>query len=111
MIAGIALLLVLLATLTGAGGIVLMKQGIRGFTWQVHKNKALRAGIGLFIVSTLFFITAINYGELHLLYSLTGLTYVWLLILSHRRLGEPVTKTKIIGTACIIMGVALITLG
>lgn len=114
MIAPMALLLLLFATTTGAGGIVLMKKG----TLQLDKlrlqtllrNTPLIAGIALFGVSTLFFIASLHYGELPLLYTLTGATYVWLLLLSHHYLDEPITTSKLIGVALIICGIALISI-
>lgn len=111
MISITAIILLILATTTGAAGIILMKKGSMKLEInKIYKNTPLIYGIVLFGFSTLFFITSLNYGELHILYSLTGLTYVWLLILANKYLKEPITITKITGTVLIVAGIALLSI-
>ena len=113
MIEAIVLLLLLFATVTGAAGIILMKMGAEKLELNLRKlltNGKLILGIAFFALSTLFFIASLHYGELHINYALTGMTYVWLLILSKKYLSENITRTKLLGTALIILGIILLNL-
>ncbi len=122
MINPVAIILLFFATITGALGITLMKKGVETVVLkgimvkplsvikQSCKNGKLILGIGLFALSTIFFITSLKFGELHILYSLTGMTYVWLLIFADRYLKEQVTITKMMGTGLIIAGIILLSI-
>ena len=106
--------LVILATLVGAfGPILLKKASAKKFSGiaLVIKNYHLLGGIALYALGTVLFIPALKGGELSVLYPFVSLNYVWVSFLSTRFLGEKMNKFKWLGILLIIIGVSLIGIG
>jgi uncharacterized membrane protein len=106
--------LVVLATLVGAfGPILLKKASARKFSGIVSliTNYHLLGGISLYAIGTILFVPALKGGELSVLYPFVSLVYVWVSFLSVKFLGEKMNKLKWIGIALIIIGVSFIGLG
>ncbi len=106
--------LVVLATLIGAFGPILLKKASSGKLSSIKslmKNYALFGGVSLYAISTLLFIPALNGGELSVLYPFVALVYIWVSILSVKFLGEKMNLMKCAGVAFIIIGVSLIGIG
>jgi multidrug transporter EmrE-like cation transporter len=107
------MLLVLFASFIGSFGAVLLKMGSNklkdGFSNLF--NIRLAAGVGLYLLSTCFFIVALKNGELTVLYPMVSLGYVWTLLWSRLFFGEPFTRYKFIGLFLILVGVSLIGMG
>ena len=107
------ILVVIFATFIGAFGSLYLKKGAK----QLHRhnlllqffNRNLMLGVFLFVLSSVFYIGAMKYGDLSVLYPVTSLSYVWISLLSIRFLGEEMNRYKWIGIAMIILGVFLIT--
>jgi uncharacterized membrane protein len=106
--------LVILATLVGAFGPILLKKASAKKLSKLSslvKNYHLMGGVGLYAIGTILFIPALKGGDLSILYPFVALTYVWVSLLSVKFLGENMNLTKWVGIGLIILGVSLIGLG
>ncbi len=95
--------LVLIATLIGAFGALLFKKA------SVNKIYFF-AGLFLYGISSMFFIYALHFDELTIIYPMTSLSYVWVYLISIKFLGERVSIKKWLGITFIILGVVLLGL-
>lgn len=105
--------LVLMASFIGSFGAVFLKSGsqrLRYGLWNLF-NWKLGAGVGLFVLSSLFFVQGIRHGELSVLYPMVSLGYIWTLLWSRLFFGEPFTRGKFVGLFLIVVGVFFVGLG
>lgn len=106
--------LVVLATLIGAFGPILLKKASAkklSSIRELAKNYPLFGGVALYGIGTVLFIPALKGGDLSVLYPFVALAYIWVSLLSVKFLGENMNKLKWLGIASIIIGVSLIGLG
>ena len=106
--------LVILASLIGAFGPILLKKASSGKLSSINaimKNYPLLGGIALYAIGTLLFVPALKGGDLSILYPFVALTYVWVSLLSMKFLGEKMNLVKWIGITLIIVGVSFIGIG
>ncbi|MBI4147954.1 multidrug transporter [Candidatus Woesearchaeota archaeon] len=106
--------LVLLGTLVGSIGPILLKKGSGRFSFNPFaqlRNRALLGGILFYVLSSLIFIPALRGGELSVLYPLVSVGYIWVSLLSMKFLHEKMGGLKWLGIFLIIIGVSLIGLG
>jgi drug/metabolite transporter (DMT)-like permease len=107
------MLLMLVASLIGSSGAVLLKLGSaelnKGF-WHILNIK-LAAGVAVYLVSWYFFVLGIRHGELSVLYPMVSLGYIWTLFWARMFFREPFTRQKFVGLALIILGVFFVGLG
>jgi multidrug transporter EmrE-like cation transporter len=103
--------LVLVASIFGSFGAVFLKMGAEKlktggvlgiFSWQAA------LGVGLFLLSSVFFVLGIKHGELSVLYPMVSLGYVWTLLWSRLFFKEPVTKQKFLALGMILTGIVFI---
>lgn len=107
-----AVLISIFATFIGAFGSLYLKMGsatLHRNLFLIVKNKKLLFGILLFVFASIFYIWALKYGRLSLLYPMSSLTYIWVCFLSLKFLGEKMNNYKWLGIVFIIVGVLLIT--
>nr|AQS31544.1 hypothetical protein [uncultured archaeon] len=110
----IGMLLVIIATFSGALGALLFKIASTNVSFNLKKalkNKQLWGGVFLYGLSAMIFVVALKFGELSLLYPLAALSYVWISFLSAIFLKEKINGYKIVGLSFIILGVIFIGLG
>jgi multidrug transporter EmrE-like cation transporter len=108
-----SILLVLGGSFIGSFGAVFLKMGsaqLRNGFMQIF-NLQLAAGAGMYLLSTCFFIVALQHGELTVLYPLVSLGYVWTLLWSKLFFKEPLTRYKFLGLFLILVGVSFIGMG
>lgn len=106
--------LVILATLIGAFGPILLKKASAKKLSKIKSlatNYHLFGGAALYAIGTILFIPALKGGELSVLYPFIALVYIWVSLLSVKFLGEKMNKLKWFGIALIIIGVTFIGLG
>jgi len=106
--------LVVLATVIGAFGPILLKKASAKKLSNIKSlmaNYPLFGGVALYGISTILFIPALKGGELSVLYPFVALVYIWVSLLSVKFLGEKMNKYKWIGIFLIILGVSFIGLG
>ncbi|MCX6711567.1 MAG: EamA family transporter [Candidatus Woesearchaeota archaeon] len=108
-----AISLVLIATLIGAFGALFLKLGSKKLSLKfknVFTNYKFLFGIFLYGISALFFIGALRYGQLTLVYPFVSIGYIWIILLSMYFLKEKMNFYKWLGITLIILGVSLIGL-
>ncbi|MGD0200417.1 MAG: EamA family transporter [Bryobacteraceae bacterium] len=112
-----SMLLMLVASFIGSFGAVFLKAGagrvhagLAGIRSMIF-NIRLILGVGLFLLSSYFFVLGVKHGELSVLYPLVSLSYIWALLWSRLFFKEPFTKNKLAGLALILVGIAFIGMG
>jgi small multidrug resistance pump len=88
------------------GGVaqVLFKMGTKPLDiWK------LGIGIGFYGVAFLIYMVSLRYLSLKVAYPLIALSYIWVVILSNKYLGQPITKFNIVGAIVLIIGIYLVT--
>lgn len=106
--------LVLLGTLVGSMGPILLKKASAKRLSKVKSlatNYHLFIGVSLYALGTIIFIPALKGGELSILYPFVSVTYIWVSLLSMKFLGEKMNKYKWLGISLIILGVTFIGIG
>ncbi len=106
--------LVILATLIGAFGPILLKKASAkklSSIKELAKNYYLFGGVSIYGIGTVLFIPALNGVDLSVFSSFVALTYIWVSLLSVKFLGEKMNKYKWVGIALIIIGVSFIGIG
>ena len=108
-----SMLLMLVASLIGSSGAVLLKLGAlelkKGF-WHILNTK-LAAGVAVYLVSWYFFVLGIRHGELSVLYPMVSLGYIWTLLWARIFFKESLTRRKRMGLGLILIGVVLVGMG
>jgi drug/metabolite transporter (DMT)-like permease len=98
----------------GSLGAVGLKAGANHLEMNIRAllaNWKLAVGLGLYVLSTAFYIKGIAHGEISVLFPLVSLGYVWTAIWSKLFFGESMTPTKYAGLALILIGCVLLGLG
>lgn len=108
MISLLAVFLILISTLIGASGAIFLKKGSSRIS---IKNPKLILGLFLYALSTVFYITALKFEQLSVLYPILSVGYVWISLFSIRFLKEKMNSLKWAGILFIILGVIFIGLG
>jgi len=106
--------LVVLASLVGAFGPILLKKASEKRLSKIKSlatNYHLFGGVALYGFGTILFIPALKGGDLSVLYPFVALSYIWVSLLSVKFLGEKMNKIKWIGISLIIIGVTFIGIG
>ena len=109
-----SIVLVLISSFIGSFGAVFLKLGaeyMRPGIKGLLSNYRLALGIGLYLLSSVFFVMGVTQGELTILYPMVSLGYIWTLVWAYLFFKEPFTQSKIFGLVLIIGGVACINLG
>jgi uncharacterized membrane protein len=107
------IILVLIAAIMGAFASFLVKKGsekIKPNLKSILSNKMFMLGIFLYISSNFFFIPALKYGKLSILYPFISLSYIISIFLSVKYLGEKMNKFKYLAILFIVLGVILVSL-
>ena len=118
----IVLVLVIGAAVMGGFAQVLFKKGMiqlgeitisQAFKeiFKLFTNHFVFAGLLLYVVSTIVYLTALSRGELSALYPLISISYVVAGGLSVLLLGEKISLTRWIGIITIVIGVFLVVRG
>jgi drug/metabolite transporter (DMT)-like permease len=85
-----------------------------------HLSKSLRSlltnwrlamGVGLYLLSSVFYLIGVSKGDLSALYPMVSLGSIWTLLWSKLILGEAITGTKIVAVAIIIAGCFVLAMG
>lgn len=98
----------------GSFGAAFLKSGAQRLERSLRSivsNWRLAAGVGSYLVSSVFFVFGLKEGELSVLYPLVSLGYMWTLLWSYLFFGEKITRVKVIGLVLILAGVSLIGIG
>lgn len=95
----------------GALGQLLFKLGSSSIEFNFSSwvtNIKILGGIALYGLSAILFIVALKYGNLSVLYPVIATSYIWVMLISNRFLGEPISTVNWLGLALILSGIVLI---
>lgn len=108
-----SILLVFFGSLIGSIGMVFLKKASahlhKGFLHIINVDAAL--GVGLFLLSSVFYIKGISRGQLSVLYPMVSLSYVWAIVWAKLFFHEQFTKQKFMGLGLVLAGVICVGLG
>jgi drug/metabolite transporter (DMT)-like permease len=113
------LLIILAANIAAAAGQVLLKVGmgdvgvVNGIyiekLVQIFTNPAIIAGLIVYVIGTVFWLTALSRKDLSYVYPFFAVTVVLVMVLSHFILHETIGWYRIAGIAAIVVGVILVS--
>jgi multidrug transporter EmrE-like cation transporter len=109
-----SMVLIFVASFIGSCGMAFLKAGANRLALNIAGlllNWRLAAGVGLYLVSSAFYVLGMKHGELSILYPLVSIGYIWALVWSRIFFGEALTKAKFAGFGLIIVGVIVLNLG
>ncbi len=109
----IGILIMLLCTLFTAAGQLFFKYSSESFQLNLTllTNYNFILGLVLYGVGALLLIIALKFGDLSVIYPFVSLTFIWVMFISARILGEEMNNFKIGAVIFIIFGVILIARG
>jgi drug/metabolite transporter (DMT)-like permease len=105
---------VIAGTFIGSFGAVFLKLGAVHLSRDLKSlvaNWRLAMGIGLYLVSSLFYVIGVRNGELSVLYPMVSLGSVWTLVWSKMLLSESLTRPKFFAVGMILVGCLLLGIG
>ena len=102
-IIGVALV-VLAAVIEGVAQVFFKRSALA----VTGKQRWIAAGVALFIVQALIYTGALRLVEVSTAFPITAAGFAVVALLSHRFLGEPVTRTRWAGVLLITLGVAIL---
>lgn len=78
---------------------------------RMVRNHNIAIGGFIYIGATLIGLAALRYGSLSVLYPFAATSFIWVVIIANKWLGEKVNLYKIMGVCAIVFGVAFVGLG
>lgn len=108
-----AILLVVVGTMIGAFGSLLLKKGAKNFRLDISllvRNWRVSVGLMLYVIASVLYIIALKHGQLSVIYPIAAAQYVWICLLAQKYLNERMNKLKWIGVFIIITGIILINI-
>jgi undecaprenyl phosphate-alpha-L-ara4N flippase subunit ArnE len=110
----ISIVWVISGTFIGSFGAVFLKIGAGHLSRNLKSlltNWRLALGIGLYLISSLFYVIGVRNGELSVLYPMVSVGSVWTLAWSKLLLSESLTPPKFMAVGMIIAGCVLLGIG
>jgi multidrug transporter EmrE-like cation transporter len=104
---------IFLCGFVGSFGAVFLKSGasrVKNLK-SILTNWRLAVGIGMYLLSSVFFVFGMRRGELSVLYPMVALGYLWTVVWSRVFFGEPLTRSKFIAVGLILVGIAFLGFG
>jgi drug/metabolite transporter (DMT)-like permease len=118
----LAIVYILISVVGGGIGQILLKKGmsllgpltlstgsILPIVVKMVTNPYVVIGLGVYGLSTLFWLTALSRVNLSFAYPFASLSYVLMLIASWQLFSEAITPLRLVGSGVIILGVILIS--
>jgi len=103
--------ILLLMTLVGSiASYYLKKSSNAKGLGELITNKFIYIGGGLYFISALMNIYVLKYLDYSVVLPLTSITYVWTMLISYKKLGEIITKKKVVGICAILLGALLVAI-
>lgn len=108
----LAVVLVVIGTITGAIGALILKKGSEKSRLRYFwKDQYLFGGFFFYGMSTVLYIIALRLENLSVLYPLVSTSYIWTTLFSVKFLHEKMNKWKWMALSGIILGVTFIGWG
>jgi len=118
----LAIVYILISVLGGAAGQVLLKKGmgsmgpltlslnqLGSILWRMATNPYVVFGLGVYMLSTIFWLTALSRVNLSYAYPFASLSYIVMLIVSWQLFKEDISFLRLMGSLVIGIGVFLIS--
>lgn len=118
----IALVYILISVLGGALGQILLKKGMSSMgpltlsldqtlsiLWKMVTNPYVILGLGIYVMGTVFWLTALSRVDLSYAYPFASISYVIMLLASWQLFNENISLMRLAGSVVIILGVILIS--
>jgi drug/metabolite transporter (DMT)-like permease len=118
----VAIVYILISVLGGAAGQVLLKKGmgsmgpltlsvnqLGSILWRIATNPYVVVGLGVYVCSTIFWLTALSRVNLSYAYPFASLSYIVMLIVSWQLFKEDISFLRLLGSLVIGIGVFLIS--
>ena len=109
-----SILWIFFASFIGSFGAVFLKWGAGRLKFELRAlvtNWRLGTGIGLYLLSFIFYYLGLQHGELSVLFPMVSFGYIWTLLWSRLFFGEPFTPRKITGIVLVLAGISILRLG
>jgi drug/metabolite transporter (DMT)-like permease len=109
-----SILYVFVAALIGSFGAVFLKMGAVRLHRELRTlllNWHLGVGVGLYLLSFVFYYMGLRDGELSVVFPMVSLGYIWTLVWSRMFFGEVISRRKVLGLGLIICGILILNLG
>lgn len=106
--------LVFCSSFIGSIGAAFLKSGASRLELSLNSlltNWRLAAGVTAFVASSVFYVIALDHGELSVLYPMVSLGYLWTMVWSRLIFHEPLTKFKFVGLGLILCGILCLGMG
>jgi drug/metabolite transporter (DMT)-like permease len=118
----IAIVYILISVIGGAIGQILLKKGMSsmgpltltadaliGILWRMATNPFVVIGLGIYVMGTVFWLTALSRVDLSFAYPFASLSYIIMLVASLVLFKENITFMRLAGTLVVGLGVLLIS--
>lgn len=118
----IAIIYILISVIGGALGQIVLKKGMSsmgaltltanqlgGILWRMMTNPYVVFGLGIYVLSTVFWLAALSRVDLSFAYPFASLSYIIMLIASLLLFRENITLMRLAGTLVVGIGVLLIS--
>lgn len=73
------------------------------------RNRQIIVGAIIYAVGLVFYLLALSSGSLSFIYPAFSSTFIFVILISHFKLKEKITPTRVGGIALIILGIALVS--
>ena len=110
------ILLTLIAAMIAAVSQYIMKSSVHKFSLNIKgglslfKNKGLVFGIVIYLLSLVFYLTALSSGQLSFVYPTFASTFIFVFLIAKFKLNENITNRRGVGLLLIIIGIIIIAM-
>ena len=102
-------LFILMMTILGAtASFFLKKASAQKNISMIMKNYNIYVGAFIYIIAALLNVLVLRFMDYSVVLPLTSITYIWTIIISYYFLHEEITRKKVLGVCCIIVGVVVL---
>ena len=118
----LSIIYILISVIGGAIGQILLKKGMTSlgpltlawndlFTnlWRIATNPYVFTGLGIYVISVIFWLFALSRVDLSFAYPFASLSYVIMLLASWQLFDEHISPVRLIGTLLVGIGVLVIS--
>lgn len=74
------------------------------------KNRNIYLGGILYVIAALLNVYVLRFMDYSVVLPLTSITYIWTMIIAYWFLKERITRRKIVGVFCIVVGVCILVM-
>jgi uncharacterized membrane protein len=107
-----SILLVIISSFLGAVATIIIKRGTNKYNLKkLFFTSYFYWGFFFYGISTVFYILALNFEKLSIVYPLVSITYLWTTFFSVKYLKEEMNLWKYVGLSGIILGIIFISIG